>query len=160
MLPMLTMKNYSRYVVEYLSGLLSHHSARIKASKTKLLYSRQFFLLFDAIFTSVNLSKESQAELLRQYDTIKAISVGDCSDSHEVFPEFLRRLQSLTSGEQQWHPSARAEMMRALAESAANNEACLKHWQQMYITYLPASAQILTHISKLLNLIFSPKALL
>ena len=84
MLPVLTMKNYSRFVVEYLSGLLAHHSARVKSGK-RIIFPRQLFLFFDALFaTAGSLNKELQAELQRQYDALKALSIGDCSDNHEV----------------------------------------------------------------------------
>ncbi len=152
MQPMMALKNYSRFVVEYLSGLFSHHSARIKSSKSKLLYSRQYFLLFDAIFgaTGGNLNKDMQAELRRLYPAIKAISVGDCSDSHEVFPEFLRRLHAAAIMEEyKGNSGAAAEaLLEALSECVANNPAAVKHWGNMYITYLPASARLLSHLSK------------
>ena len=84
MLPVLTMKNYSRFVVEYLSGLLAHHSARVKSGK-RVIFARQLFLFFDALFaTANNLNKELQTELQKQYDALKTISIGDCSDNHEV----------------------------------------------------------------------------
>lgn len=146
MLPVLTMKNYSRFVVEYLSGLLAHHSARVKSGK-RILFSRQLFLCFDALFaTANNLNRELQAELQKQYDALKKISIGDCAENHEIFPEFLRRLQTVS--EDKYHPRAREELLEALALSVANNPATLKHWQQMYLTYLPASAQLLEYLDK------------
>jgi len=144
MLPVLTMKNYSRFVVEYLSGLLAHHSARVKSGK-RIIFPRQLFLFFDALFaTAGSLNKELQAELQRQYDALKALSIGDCSDNHEIFPEFLRRLQTTSDD----NPRAREKLLEALALSVANNPATLKHWQQMYLTYLPASAKLLEYLDK------------
>ena len=65
----------------------------------------------------------------------------------QIFPEFLRRLQTVS--EDKYHPRAREELLEALALSVANNPATLKHWQQMYLTYLPASAQLLEYLGKL-----------
>ena len=45
----------------------------------------QLFLCFDALFaTANNLNRELQAELQKQYDALKKISIGDCAENHEV----------------------------------------------------------------------------
>ena len=64
----------------------------------------------------------------------------------QIFPEFLRRLQTIS--DDKYHPRARQELLEALALSVANNPATLKHWQQMYLTYLPASAELLEYLGK------------
>ena len=97
MRPLLRLRHYSRFVVTYLSGLLKLHSSTINsgswAKGPRILYPAQFFAIFDAIFTeSSALSKDLQKEMLDQYTTIKMLAIGDCSDDHELFPEFLRRL--------------------------------------------------------------------
>ena len=71
----------------------------------------------------------------------------------QIFPEFLRRLQTIS--EDKYHPRARQELLEALALSVANNPATLKHWQQMYLTYLPASAELLEYLGKFLFLLAS-----
>ena len=80
MLPMLTMKHYSRFIVDYLAGLTSAHETRISkliAKRDQLrrsLYPNQFFQCFDAIFISAPtyaLNKELQNTLVKQYPTIK-----------------------------------------------------------------------------------------
>lgn len=71
MLPVMTMKHYSKFVVEYLSSLISHHS-KIK-SGPRVLYPHQFFQFFDAIFVQGPnaLHKDVQAQLAKNYPKIK-----------------------------------------------------------------------------------------
>lgn len=80
MLPQMTMKHYSRFVVDYLVGLMGAHKNRISklvAKKDQLrrsLYPNQFFQCFDAIYIAAPasaLSKEHQNALMKQYPTIK-----------------------------------------------------------------------------------------
>ncbi len=81
---LLPLKHYSRFVVDYLGGLLDHHGDRVrKLSKDpksggggggRLLYSGQFFKIFDVIFNTAafpNLNKQYKARLLELYPVIK-----------------------------------------------------------------------------------------
>ena len=65
-------KNYTRYVVDYLSGLLEHHASRLKGSG-RILYTEQFLKLFDLIFITgqSGIPRDLQAQLAKQYPTIK-----------------------------------------------------------------------------------------
>ena len=42
----------------------------------------------------------------------------------------------------------REELLELLSESLANNKAGIIHWSKAYITYLPASAALLSHIGE------------
>ena len=77
---LLQYKNYSRFVVDYLGGLLEHHADRVRrhqkegSSSGRVLYSSQFFKIFDVIFgTSAfhNLNKQYKARLLELYPVVK-----------------------------------------------------------------------------------------
>lgn len=87
-------RNYSRFVTDYLAGLLDHHSERVRKGG-RVLFSGQFFKIFDVVFGTAafpNLGRQYKARLLELYPVVKAVSVGDCKEDHELFPEFLRRL--------------------------------------------------------------------
>ena len=153
MRPLIRLRHYSRFVVNYLSGLLEAHSASINsgnwAKGPRILYPSQFFMLFDAIFTEAStLPKELQASLFNQYHTIKKLAIGDCSADHELFPEFLRSLDDFLVL-QHGASSYKHELLTCLSQCIANNpEACISHWQQMYQAHLNPSATLLHYLNE------------
>ena len=73
MLPMMTMKNYSRFVTDYLAGLIKEHANKVK-KRVKVIYASHFLRFLDALFvTSQSLNKELQGTLINQYQAIKVI---------------------------------------------------------------------------------------
>ncbi len=42
----------------------------------------------------------------------------------------------------------REECLLSLTQCLSNNPAALRHWQQMYSSYLPASAELLAHVAE------------
>ncbi|TRY61534.1 hypothetical protein TCAL_05733 [Tigriopus californicus] len=148
MLPVLSLKNYSRFVVDYLVALLERHKSSIRG-QTRLLCSSQFLKVFDAMFVNAsNLNKELQASLLSQYQSIKVISIGDCSNDHELFTEFLRRVQNTVQDPENYSEDYKQESLKCLEDCLTNNKATWKHWHESYITFLPASAQLLMHLDE------------
>lgn len=76
---LLTYKNYTRFVVEYLSGLLKAHADRIrgdspKSGKLKVLNTDQFMQMFQTMLVTgqASIPRDMQSELVRLYPTIKA----------------------------------------------------------------------------------------
>ena len=151
MRPLLKLRHYTRFVVSYLSGLLKLHATAINSASLakgpRIIYPSQYFLMFDAIFNdSSSLSKEIQKEMMEQYPTIKKLAIGDCSVDHELFPEFLRRLDDfllLSNGPNGY----KNELLVSLSQCVANNpDACISHWQQMYRAHLHSSSILLCHL--------------
>ena len=74
------------------------------------------------------------------------MAIRDCSDDHELFPEFLRRLDDfllLSNGPTNY----KTELLTSLSQCVANNpEACISHWQQMYRAHLHSSSKLLCHL--------------
>ena len=71
----LSYKHYTRFVVNYLSGLLNIHGSKIKShvqNNFKVLNTQQFLKIFDTI-SEASINKEMQGVLLDQYETIKVI---------------------------------------------------------------------------------------
>jgi len=151
MRPLLRLRHYTRFVVSYLSGLLKMHASTINSANLakgpRIIYPSQYFLIFDAIFNdATSLSKELQKEMMDQYPSIKTLAIGDCSADHELFPEFLRRLDDfllLSNGPN----SYKNELLVSLSQCVANNpDACISHWQQMYRAHLHSSSLLLCHL--------------
>jgi hypothetical protein len=86
---------------------------------------------------------------LHSLSLFQSLSVGDCDNDHELFPEFLRRLEtSLTASSAQ--PALQAEALLCLEQclTGGSAKAALSHWRQMYRAYLPSSARLLNHLGK------------
>ena len=150
MRPLLRLRHYSRFVVSYLNELLHLHSSAISSGSfsrgPRILYPSQYFLIFDAIFIDgLSLPKDLQKDMVAQYPSIKKLSIGDCSFDHELFPEFLRRLEDLLlcNGATNY----KIELLTCLFQCVANNpDACIFHWQQMYKANLHSSSKLLCYL--------------
>jgi len=151
MRPLLRLKNYTRFVVTYLSGLLKMHVSYINSSNfakgPRIAYPAQYFLIFDTIFNDgTSISKDMQKELMDSYPVVKKLAIGDCSTDHELFPEFMRRLDDfllLPNGANNY----KNELLNNMAECFANNPmACVSHWQQMYRAHLHSSSVLLRYL--------------
>jgi len=151
MRPLLRLKNYTRFVVSYISGLLKMHSSHINSANfskgPRIAYPAQFFLIFDTLFSEgTGIAKEMQKELMDSYPTIKKIAIGDCSTDHELFPEFMRRLDDfllLPNGSTNY----KNELLSNLSQCFANNPmACVSHWQQMYRAHIHSSSLLLRYL--------------
>lgn len=152
MRPLLRLRHYTRFVVSYLSGILKMHSTVINsgnlAKGPRIIYPTQYFLMFDAIFhDATSIQKDLQKELMDQYAMIKKLAIGDCSADHELFPEFLRRLDDfllLSNGPNNY----KNELLSTLLQCVANNPtACISHWQQMYRAHFHSSSILLHYLN-------------
>ena len=117
------------------------------AKGPRIIYPTQYFLMFDAIFNdATSITKELQKELMDQYAMIKKLAIGDCSADHELFPEFLRRLDDfllLSNGPNNY----KNELLSSLLQCVANNPtACVSHWQQMYRAHFHSSSILLRNL--------------
>ena len=151
MRPLLRLKHYTRFVVSYLSGLLKMHASNINSGNfvkgPRIAYPAQYFLIFDTIFNDgTSVTKDMQKELMDSYPTIKKLAIGDCSADHELFPEFLRRLDDfllLSNGPTNY----KNELLNNLSQCFANNPmACVSHWQQMYRAHIHSSSLLLRYL--------------
>ena len=152
MRPLLKLRHYSKFVVNYIKDLLRHHQVTSNLNKIKegrrLLFTDQFFQIFDSVFVEapISLNKELMAELDSIFPILKELAVDDCSMDHELFPEFLRRLDDkilLNDGSKAYHNA----LLDGIGECVANNPAAvISHWQQMYRAHLNSSSVVLTHL--------------
>jgi len=146
MRPLLRFKNYSKHVVSYLSQIWDEHN-QTPSGGGRLIYSTQFFSIIDALFQeSAHLNKELQKEIVSVYPAVKAVSIGDCSIDHELFPEFLRRLSDWYFLENR-SEDYRSILTDCMAECVANNPiAVVSHWQQMYRSHFVSSGYLLQQL--------------
>ena len=80
MAPVLTLRNYSKLVSDYLTTLFKIHAQKVedcaKSEKIRVATTGQFFKMFDAVLMnpatgSGNLSRDSMNQLLKAYQTFK-----------------------------------------------------------------------------------------
>jgi len=149
MRPLLRFKNYSKHVVSYLTQIWNEHQQTTKqGGGARLIYSSQFFNIFDAIFQdSMHINKDLQKELTSVYADVKAVSIGDCSIDHELFPEFLRRLSDWYFLSENRSEEYRSILVDCVSECVSNNPmAVISHWQQMYRSHFVSSGYILQQL--------------
>ena len=98
MLPVITFRHYTKYVVDYLAALLAAHSITPDTQMNKpLMDISNFITVQDTVFVvSSAMNKEHARSLQQLYPSLRAIALGGFTN-HELFPALLPRLDSLAS---------------------------------------------------------------
>eukprot|EP00090_Calanus_glacialis_P038416 TRINITY_DN67042_c0_g1_i1.p1 TRINITY_DN67042_c0_g1~~TRINITY_DN67042_c0_g1_i1.p1 ORF type:complete len:657 (-),score=239.38 TRINITY_DN67042_c0_g1_i1:96-2066(-) len=142
MLPVITMKHYTKYVVDYLAGLLAAHNITKNTVLNKpVMDIPNFLTVQDTVFivsTQVN-NKECAKSLKDLYPGLRAIAVAGCKN-HELFPELLERLGNLSM------PDQVVDTLDLLATCLMATPAALVHWHKAYTSHLPQSGQLLQYL--------------
>jgi len=141
MLPVMTMKHYSKFVVNYLVQLLKIHKVTEATMMNKPVVELQNFLTIqDSVFIVANQINKEYARSLREvYPALRAICVAGCRN-HEMFLELLPRLSSLAMPEQV------LDCLDLLASCLSATPAARVHWHKMYTSNLPQSAQLIQYL--------------
>jgi len=141
MLPVLTMKHYSKFVVNYLVQLLKLHKVTEATMMNKPVVDLQNFLTIqDSVFIVANqINKEYARSLREAYPALRAICVAGCRN-HEMFPELLTRLSSLST------PDQVLDCLDLLASCLQATPAARVHWHKLYVSNLPQSAQLIQYL--------------
>jgi len=141
MLPVLTMKHYSKFVVNYLVQLLKLHKVTEATMMNKPVVDLQNFLTIqDSVFIVSNqINKEYARSLREAYPALRAICVAGCRN-HEMFPELLTRLSSLST------PDQVLDCLDLLASCLQATPAARVHWHKLYVSNLPQSAQLIQYL--------------
>jgi hypothetical protein len=89
----------------------------------------------------------------------QSLSIGDCDSDHELFPDFLRRLESTLSASPA-QPALQAEVLTCLEQCLLGDaaRAALSHWRQMYRAHFISSAKLLQSLGENL-IIINPEIL-
>jgi len=141
MLPVITFRHYTKYVVDYLAALLTAHNITPDTQMNKALMDiSNFITVQDTVFVvSSAINKEHARSLQQLYPSLRAIALGGFTN-HELFPALLPRLDSLSS------PGQVVDTLEVLAECLAATPAARVHWTQAYTSNLGPSGQLLNYL--------------
>jgi len=141
MLPVMTMRHYSKYVVDYLASLLSTHNITTNTNLNKPVMDIQNFLTVqDSVFVLSNqMNKEHAKKLKDIYPSLRTIAVAGCKN-HELFPALMARLTNLTM------PDQVVDTLDLLAICLTASPAAVVHWHKSYISNLGESGQLLQYL--------------
>lgn len=141
MLPLITMKHYSKFVVDYLATLLSTHNITKNTVLNKpVMDIPNFITVQDTVFVvSTQMNKEHARSLRDLYPSLRAIAVAGCKN-HELFPELLGRLTNLAM------PDQVLDSLDLLAICLTATPAALVHWHKVYTSHLQQSGQLLQYL--------------
>jgi len=142
MLPVITMRHYSKYCVDYLSVLLQTHSITPSTLMNKPVMDIQNFITVqDAVFILSNQMNKDHARKLKEvYPSLRAIAVAGCKN-HELFPALLARLPNINT------PDQVVDTLDLLATCLSASPAALVHWHKSYISNLSESGQLLQYLN-------------
>jgi len=141
MVPLITMKHYSKFVVDYLTNLLDHHNITATTQLDKPAVDISNFLtLQDTVFIVSGQIHTLQAKHLnQQYPRLKNLCLGSYSN-HELFPAIMEKMKS------QSMPNQVLDSLDILSNCLIKSQAALVHWQKLYISQLQESCQLLQYI--------------
>merc|ERR1719348_2581750 len=141
MLPVMTMKHYSKFVVNYIIELMQIHKITEATKMNKPVVDLQNFITIqDAVFIVSNqINKEYARNLKQHYPALRAICVAGCSN-HEMFPELLPRLSTVTM------PDQMLDTLELLCQCLVSTPAAIVHWHKLYTSNLAQSAQLLQYL--------------
>ncbi|XP_042234923.1 transmembrane protein 214-B-like [Homarus americanus] len=145
MVPLIGLKNYSAYVVDYGSTVFGGGGGDGAEDCGDVLGVREFFTILDFTWcSSVSLPKPVQRQLFALYPKVKTAAF---SSSPEVtlrnfFPSFLRRLDPNVSH------ALRVELLTCLVQCLTQDPQCWSIWSQLYLKHLPQSAVLLHHLGR------------
>ncbi|XP_013789846.1 transmembrane protein 214-like [Limulus polyphemus] len=140
MLPMVGMRAYSKFTIDYLDNLLNMHP-KVKCA-SDVLGVREFFSVFDFLFTSTGLHDNLHKKLQSLYPKLKALSYGTSPESNyrSFFPSYLRRLQNSCS------PALTKELLSSLETCLIQDTICYSVWRQLYTKHLVQSSILMKHL--------------
>lgn len=135
MLPLIEMKNYSRYVVKYLVDLFKRH-------KTVSLTKEQYLSILDVIFTNnKNVPADLQGELKAVLPTLqKQLFTQNHDKFHTFIDSFLKKIQLSEN------KSIKNELCEAIIVCLEKDKAGFGSWSKSYTKYLGASTYLLKYI--------------
>jgi len=141
MLPLITMKNYTKFVVEYLSAIFSKHQVTEKSVFTKpTMDLKDFHLVQDLVFgSSVQLNREYGRQLRDVYPQLRAFALNGFNN-HEIFPSMMERVKD------QNLPDQVIDSLDIMAHCLVASPAALVHWHKLYTSHLAESGQLLQYL--------------
>jgi len=141
MLPLITMRHYSKFVVDYLSTLLTTHNISSSTQMNKpVMDISNFITVQDTFFVvSTAMNKEHAKTLKTLYPSLRAISLAGCRN-YELFPALLPKLANLST------PDQVLDTLDVLATCLTATPAAMVHWHKAYTSHLGESGQLLNYL--------------
>lgn len=138
MLPLIEMKNYTRYVVEYLVNIIKQNS---KSSITK----DQYLLLLNVIFSSKkNLPSDLNNQLNETASKLNVLLLEQNGDKkyHNFIEPFVKRLSDNNNAHYQ------NNVCYVIVTCLMRDPVSFETWDKIYTKHLPQSALILKYIGE------------
>lgn len=137
MLPLIEMKNYSRYVINYLVDLINRFN---DVPVTK----EQFLSIMDIVYSNKkNLPADLTQSLYNIVPKLKLLLFTNNSDKYNSFIEPL--LRSLVIND---NTAYKSEICDVIITCLHKDHTCFGTWSKNYIKTLPSSAILLNHMGK------------
>ncbi|XP_064115342.1 transmembrane protein 214-B-like [Macrobrachium nipponense] len=143
MVPLIGLKNYSAYVVDYGCDVFSGGGGGGTEEYADVLGVREFFSILDFTWcSSGSLAKPVQRQLFALYPKVKTTAFTSNPEVvlRNFFPSFLRRL-NVDAPEQ-----LKTELRTCLVQCLMQDPHCWSVWSQLYLKHLPQSAILLKHL--------------
>jgi len=143
MLPLISLKQYTKFVVDYITQLLDYHkiSSTSKVSKP-VMDITNFLTLQDSVFiVGSQLQKDYYKQLTEQvYPRLKHLALAGYGN-HDLFPQLMSKLKS------QNMPNQVVDSLEILSYCMMATPAAIVHWQELYISQLAQSGYLLQYIN-------------
>ncbi|CAK1584254.1 unnamed protein product [Parnassius mnemosyne] len=142
-LPIIELKNYSKYVVAYLSKLLDRHG-NMDSSK---ISHEQLLTMFDLINNKKNsLSKELSSDLIKQLSKYKDIFFNKSGNKLQVtFNQLMKKLPNQYLSGTSLDPYNRV-LVETLVDCLGHDDSCNATWRQLFHKCTKQSATLLDFI--------------
>lgn len=150
MVPLIGLKNYSAYVVEYGSGVFSGGGGGGTEECGDVLGVREFFSILDFTWCSAgSLPKPVQRQLYALYPKVKTTAFSSSPELvlRNFFPSFLCRLNPEASS------PMKTELRTCLVQCLTQDMQCWNVWSQLYLKHLLQSALLLKHLGSEVDIV-------
>ncbi|XP_030031154.2 transmembrane protein 214 [Manduca sexta] len=142
-LPLIELKNYSKYVVGYLSKLMDLHAGTDAAK----ISQDQLFAMIDTVNAKKNgLSKELSSDLIHQLSKYKDLYFNKCSNKLQVtFNQLMKKLpnQYLSGSGLDAYNKV---LVDCLVDCLVRDDSCNATWRQLFHRCSKQSATLLEYI--------------
>jgi len=141
MLPVVTLKHYTKYVVDYLGALLAAHNISTGTQLNKpVMDISNLVTVQDTVFiVAQGINKEHARSLMKLYPALRNIALAGARN-HELFPALLPRLANLST------PELVLDTLEILCMCLVACPAATVHWHKLYTSHLDQSGQLLNYL--------------
>lgn len=138
MLPLIEMKNYTRYVVEYLVNI-------IKSDSDSFVTKEQYLLLLNVIFSSKkNFPSDLNNQLIETASKLNVLLLEQNKDKkyNSFIEPFIKKLSDNNNVQYQ------NNICYVIATCLMRDPVSFENWNKIYLKHLPQSALVLKYIGE------------